>query len=139
MPVPRRPAIVSIVAAFLAAAAMIALVTGITLLIPRTPLDQIWQLNPAAHQAFAAAGRASGSGLLALACAVALAAKGLLNGRRWAWQLTILLFALNGMGDLVSLFLTRDRIRGASGILVAGGFLFLLLRPSVRTLFAGPA
>lgn len=132
----RRPALVSLVAAFLCAATAVAFLTGLSLVLPGTRLDHIWELNRSAHAAFAASGRAAGALLWVLALAAAAAATGMLQGRRWAWRLSIALFAINGTGDLVNLLVRGDRIKGVSGLAVAGVFLLLLLRPAVRDFFA---
>jgi hypothetical protein len=133
-----RPAVVPIIAVFFGVATAIAVVIGTSLLIRRTLPDRIWNLNPRAQTALAAHARASGALLLAVGLAAAAAAIGLLRGRRWAWILALAIFAVNGIGDLVSLLIVRDRLRGGSGVLIAGFFLFLLLRSSVRAYFAEP-
>lgn len=42
------------------------------------------------------------------------------------------IFAVNGLGDLVTLIKTRDLIRSGSGILFAAAFLGLLMSRRVR-------
>jgi pyruvate carboxylase len=58
----------------------------------------------------------------------AAAGFGLLRGRRWAWWLAIGLFGANGIGDLVSMAISGDRLRSTAGALIAGAFVFLLVR-----------
>ena len=70
--------------------------------------------------------------------ATAVAAAGLLRGNRWAWQLAIIVFAMNGLGDVVSLFITRDLLKSGSGVLIAALFLTGLLRRNVRLFFLKP-
>jgi len=116
-----------------------ALVTGLSLLAPGTPLARIWTLNPRAYAAFARGGSASGVLLLVVSVAAATAARGLLRRRRWAWALALGIFGVNGLGDLVNLALTHDWLRAGAGMLVATLFLALLLHAEVRAFFAEPA
>jgi hypothetical protein len=73
--------------------------------------------------------------LLILGCGTLAAAMGLLRGRRWAWWFTIVLFAVNGAGDVVSYFLVHDALRFVIGVIVAAIFLYLLCRRDVRAYF----
>jgi len=134
-----RPRTVPIVAAFLFAATGIAAVVGTSLLFPNKLLDQLWELNRPAAAVFHAMGWISGVLLLALGIGTASAATGLLHRRTWAWWFAVALFAVNGSGDAVSLFLTGDWLRDASGVAVAAAFLLALLRPPVRQYFKGSA
>jgi hypothetical protein len=47
----------------------------------------------------------------------------------------VTLFTVNGCGDVVSLYVTGDPVRGAAGVAVAAAFLYYLTRPSVRSYF----
>ncbi len=131
----RRPIALAIVAAFLWVATGIAVIVGISLLFPGTPLDRMWVLNRPAYAAFQSMGRLSGIFLLLLGSVTAAGARGLLQRRRWAWWLVIGIFVVNGIGDLVGLFVTRDVIRSGSGALVAAAFLSCLMTHEVRRYF----
>jgi hypothetical protein len=130
-----RPVEVTVVAAFLSLAAGVALVTGISLLFPNPIWNIMWDLNRPAYNAFERLGRPSGGLLLALGITTGAAATGLMLQRKWAWWLAIALFAINGLGDLVSLFLTRDLVKGGMGVFVASVFLFFLTRSGVKRSF----
>jgi len=134
-----KPIRVAIVAAVLWMAMLIGLVVGVTLLFPGTFLDRMWVYNQPAHAAFQAVGKSSGVGFLVLGLAVGATAGGLSRGRRWAWWLAVLIFALNGVGDLFGLLATRDLLRSGSGFVIAVGFLVLLLSRNVRASFDQPA
>ena len=134
-----KPISVAIVAAFLWGAMLIALAVGLALLCPNTFLDRMWVYNRTAHSAFQAGGRIIGVGFLLLGSAAGVTARSLSRGRRWAWWVAILIFALNGIGDLYGLFATGDLIRSGSGLVIAMAFLFVLLRRRVRISFAKPA
>jgi hypothetical protein len=131
-----RPTTVTVVAAFLSMATVIAVATGTTLLIPGTRLDILWQLNRKAYSDFSTLGRTPGVLLLMVGCVTAAASAGLLRGRKWAWWVAIGIFVINGLGDLAALFVARDWIKGGSGVLIAAGFLFVLIRKKVRVFFA---
>jgi hypothetical protein len=126
-----RPGAVSLVAVFLFIATMIALVVGTALLFPGTFLDRLWELNKPAHAGFKVLGRASCVLLWLLSIATAAAGTGLLRGKKWAWWLSIAVFAASGLGDLINLWITKDLLKSGSGVLIAGAFLFFLLRPIV--------
>lgn len=134
-----RPVIVPIVAAFSCMATVLALLIGTSLLISRTLPDRVWSLNPRAQVVFSAHAKPFGALLLIVALAAALTTIGLLRRRRWAWLLALATFTVNGLGDLLTLLVACDWLRGGSGILIAGVFLFFLLRPRVKAWFAAPA
>jgi hypothetical protein len=125
-----------IVAGFLLVAAAMAVVVGTSLVFPSRVLERLWELNPAAAPAFHAHGRIFGCLLLALGLATFTAARGLLHGKRWAWWFAVLLFAVNGMGDVAGFFVTGDALRSISGVVIATVFLCALTRASVRQYFS---
>jgi hypothetical protein len=131
----KRPAEVIVIAALMFAAMAIALLVSFLLLFPGTALDRIWDLNPAAHGAFATQARYAATILILAGGLAAAAGAGLLRGRLWAWLLSIALFGVNALGDVVGVLLTRDWARGLAGVLVDSLLLFLLLRATVRAYF----
>jgi uncharacterized membrane protein (DUF2068 family) len=70
----------------------------------------------------------------AVACAAAV---GLLRRKKWAWWFAVVLFAMNGSGDVVGLAMTGDWLRSASGVAISGAFLYSLCRRHVRRYFEG--
>ena len=131
----QRPKSVPIVAAFLFAATGIAAVVGTSLIFPNRLLDRLWELNRPGAAAFHALGRISGVLLLALGIGTAAAATGLLHRRKWAWWFAIVLFTIDGCGDVVAFFATGDLLRSAFGLAVCTTFLYCLTRPRVRQYF----
>ena len=119
-------------AAMLFLASLVALVTGFALLFPGQMWAPMWDLNREAYVSFRRLGPAAEIFLFSLALVSGAAAVGLLLHRRWAWWVALLLFAVNGAGDGVSLMRTGDVLRFGSGLLIAGGFVVLLLLPLVR-------
>jgi len=130
---------VPVVAAFSWMATAVAFLIGSSLLITGTLPNRVWNLNPRARVVFSAHAKPFGALLLVVALVAAATAIGLLRGRRWAWLLALATFTVNGLGDLVTLLVVRDWLRGGSGVLIAAGFLFFLQRPRVRAYFAPPA
>jgi hypothetical protein len=131
----RTPVILTVVAAFLFLAALVALVTETSLLFPRPIWNGLWSLNRPALIAFQKLGIISGILLLALGAGAGAVGAGLLRRRKWAWWFAVALFTTNGLGDLVTLFATPDLIRAGSGILIACMFLICLNRPGVKRIF----
>jgi hypothetical protein len=130
-----RPVTVSVVAAFLFFATIIASVVGVSLLFPNRLLDRLWTLNPEGAVLFHSIGPASGLFLLVLAVGTLAAARGLLAGRRWAWRFSMALFGVDAAGNIVSFFLIHDALRASTGAIISSGFLLALCRPSVRRYF----
>lgn len=130
-----RPKTVAMVAAFLFAATVIAVVVGCSLLYPNRLLDHLWTLNPAGAVFFHFMGRISGVFLLALGAATFAAARGLLRGHTWAWRFAVALFAIDGCGDIISYFVIHDAFRTVTGIVVSSVFLYSLCRRHVRDYF----
>ncbi|HEX3969336.1 MAG TPA: hypothetical protein VHW70_15315 [Edaphobacter sp.] len=128
----RKPAVVTVVAVFLFFASVVAWITGTSLLFPRPFWQKMWDLNRPAYIAFSSFGKVSGILLVALGAGTGAAGIGLLKGKEWCWWFAVVLFAINGIGDLVTLFLTHDLIRGGSGVLIAIIFLFCLTRLQVK-------
>jgi hypothetical protein len=134
----RRPKTIAIVAGFLFAAATVAVIVGISLLFRNPILHRMWELNPAAAPVFHAHGGISGLLLLGLGVATFTAAHSLLRGQEWAWWFAVALFAVNGLGNVISLFATREPVRSVSGIAIASAFLYFLTRARVRRYFIPP-
>jgi hypothetical protein len=89
-------------------------------------------LNREAYESFHRLGWIAVASLLVLGCVAGAAAIGLLLHRRWAWWIALVIFFGNGAGDLISLIRTGELIHFGSGILIAAGFVFLLMLPQVR-------
>ncbi|MFP5229978.1 MAG: hypothetical protein ACLGXA_20370 [Acidobacteriota bacterium] len=131
----KRPWPVVFLAVLECAAAAMAIVVSISLLMPGTRLDRMWDLNPAAQAAFASSGRQIAVLLLFIGALAAAAGIGLLTRRLWAWLLSLAIFGINALGDAVSLLVTHDWARGLAGIAIDALFIYLLLSPGVRAYF----
>jgi len=60
---------------------------------------------------------------------------GLLKGQKWAWWMTVIIFASAGIVDAVRVVLGSINIEGIVGVLIAVGILFYLTRPGVLKFF----
>lgn len=127
-----RPRTVTVVSICLFIAAAVAFIVGASLLFPNRVMDWLWKLNKPAEAVLRPTGRLSALALLALGVGTFAAGKGLLQGSRWAWWFAVVLFVVNGIGDVVSFIVTGDWLKSASGVVVALGFLWALSRADVR-------
>jgi uncharacterized membrane protein (DUF2068 family) len=127
-----------IVGVFLLAGTVVAIVTGVSLAHPGTFLDRIWNLNRAAYVQFTFLGTLAGYMLLGIAVITGLAGYGLLKVRKWAWWTAASIFAMNGAGDAVNIFI-GEPLKGIAGLIIAGCFLLYLFRPSTKAYFAASA
>lgn len=131
----KRPWEVTLLALLSFGAAAIAIVVSISLFMPGTQLDRMWNLNAPAHDAFAARAGAVATLLLVVGVLAAATGVGLLTRRLWAWLLALAGIVTNALGDMVSLLITHDRARGLAGIAIDALFVYLLLRAGVRAYF----
>jgi uncharacterized membrane protein (DUF2068 family) len=105
------------------------------LLFPGTLLDRLWEINKPGAAAFRAWGRISGLLLLLLGAATFAAAIGLLRRKKWAWWFAVVLFAIDGSGDVASFVANGGWLRSASGMVISSAFLYSLTRYPVRGYF----
>ena len=127
----RRPAAVAVVAAFLFAATAMAALVGISLVFPGRMLRILSALNPRGMAVFGSIGHVSGVLMLVLALVTAAGAIGLLRRKRWAWWLSVVLFAVSACGDLAAAFATHEWLRSFTGFFVSTAFLCVLSRPAL--------
>jgi hypothetical protein len=142
IPPAAMPPAVRVIAIVLFLATAISFVTGSSLLFPEMAWHRLWEWNRPAYAFLSQEhlGMIAGVLLLALGMVTATAGWGLLRGRRWAWWIAVAVFAINGLGDVLTTIVRRDVLRGGSGVLIASLFLFLLMRSGTRSYFAkGPA
>lgn len=131
---PQTPPGFTAIGVFLFFGAIMAALAATTLLLPGTFLDRVWSLNPSAHARLAPHGRIVGPLFLPLSIALACAGFGWFRRSLWGWRLTVAIMAIQVMGDLTNL-VTRDYLRGAIGLIIAGALLAYLLRPRVKSAF----
>ena len=128
-----------VVIAFLIFATLMAAFIGTLLLFPGKALESVWRFNPEARSAFQSMGRLASLLLFVVGAVACGGAVGIYRRRKWGWWLAVLLFAVNALGDAVSLFVMGRVLQGASGVLISGLFLLYLMQPSVRRQFTDEA
>ena len=122
------------VGVFLLFGCSMAVLAGTMVLWPRTALDRLWSLNPAAHKALAPFGSSIGLLFYVLSIVLVTAAVGWFKHRTWGWRLTVAIISTQAVGDFVNL-IKGDSLRGCIGLLIAGSLLIFLLRSNIRTMF----
>ena len=135
MTAPRRPAGIAGLAILFAAGTVMAGLAGFALLAAGGTLDLVWSLNPRDDASQGGVGPWGVALLFAIAIACAVVAVGLWRGARWGHRLAVALIAVKLVGDVVKAILVDPR--GWIGVPVAGVVLALLLRPRIRSYFAG--
>ena len=119
-------AMIKLLALFFAFGATMCTLTIVLLLLPGTPLDSLWRLNPEAYLAFQSFGKWSVVLMLAIGTGCVFAAIGLWQGTLWGRRLALIILSLNILGDLVNAFARYD-YRALIGLPIAGAMIFLLL------------
>lgn len=105
------------------------------LVVPNSPLQPMWRVNPDGHRAFLAWG-AWGVALLAVLCAAcATTAVGLWRLAPWGRRLAIAILTLNLLGDTLNA-LVRGDLRTWLGLPIGGALIAYLASRSVRERFA---
>jgi hypothetical protein len=122
------------IGAFFIFGSVMAAYAAITLLVPGTVLDSLWALNPRGYEGLARLGRWAPVPFCVLSPALCLAAIGWYRRRRWGWVLGVTIVAINMAGD-VGQILLGERLKGATGVAIAGLLLFYLTRPGLKRYF----
>jgi hypothetical protein len=120
---------------FLFFGATMACVAGITLAHPGTVLDRMWAFNPHAYEELRPLGRMAGIPFLLLAPALWFSGLGWMKRQRWGWQFTVIIIAIQVLGDLANALRSR-LLQGGLGVAIAGALLVYILHPNVRAAFA---
>lgn len=123
---------------FLTFGAVMATLTGVTLVWRGTFLDSVWALNALAYRRLAPYGRTIGIPFLVLGVTMAVAAHGWFKRRRWGWRLSVAIIATQVVGDLTNAFV-GDVVRGAIGFAIAAALLIYLLNSKVSAAFTSGA
>ncbi len=121
---------IRLVALFFAFGATMCALTIVLLLLPGTPLDSLWGLNPDAHSAFQSFGTWSVLLMAVLGAGCASAAFGLWQRARWGIRLALIILLLNIIGDLFNALVRRE-YRALIGLPIGGAMIFYLARYQV--------
>jgi hypothetical protein len=120
---------------FLFFGASMASLAATTLLLPGTPLDRVWILNPMAYKQLSSLGGKVGILFLLLAVLLVLSGVGWFRRRLWGWRLAVAIIATQVLGDITNL-VREDWLRGGTGFIIASALLLYLLTPRVRAAFS---
>ena len=120
---------------FLFFGAVMACLAATTLLWRGTTLDRVWALNPTAYAQLTPRGKGAGILFLFLSAALASAGIGWFRHLLWGWRLSVVIIAVQILGDVVNC-IKGDFFRGGTGLIVASTVMFYLLRPNTRAVFA---
>ncbi len=102
---------------------------------PGSELEVIWKLYPARRSLLMPYRFWLGPGFLMLAIVMVSASIGCFRGRIWGWWLAMVIFSINGLGDVAQILIGHF-LEGGIGVAAAGAILFYLSRPKVRRAFA---
>ncbi len=132
----KRPKGLVVIAIIVFIAAILALIVGISIFIPDTPLNIIWTLKNSFPLGFKSSitGMIFGLFILILGLIMVYAGWGLLKGKKWAWWAVLIIFFINGIGEAVSL-INGAKIDGVSGLVIMIIFILYLTRPRVRKFY----
>lgn len=123
-----------VLVSFFITATLVCFISGITVLVPNTPLSAIWRIKPDAYVQLLELSPYSGIGFLLLSGVMGTTAWGCLHRRLWGWQMALAVFAANGLGDLGQVFAGRT-LKGLLGITAVFGIVLWLTRPKVKAAF----
>lgn len=130
-----KPPGFSAIGIFLFFGGVMASLAATTLLLPGTPLDRAWTLNPTAYKQLSPLGTKVGIFFLLLAVVLVVSGIGWFQRRLWGWRLAVAIIATQVTGDIVNV-VRGDLLRGGTGVIIAGALLLYLLRPRVRAAFS---
>jgi hypothetical protein len=130
-----KPPGFALIGAFLFFGATMACLAATTLLWHGTFLDRAWTLNPRAYEQLAPLGRSVGALFALLSGSLVTAGVGWFRRRLWGWWLAVGIIATQVIGDVVNL-VRGDWLRGITGVVIAGAFLFYLLTTRVKAAFS---
>jgi hypothetical protein len=118
-------------ALFFAFGAAMCALTVTLLLIPGTPLDSLWRLNPEARPAFQSLGKVAVLLMLVVGAACGFAAAGMWRGSWWGTRLAVIILSINILGDLFNALVRHDP-RTLIGLPIGGAMILYLLKAKRR-------
>jgi hypothetical protein len=130
----KKPIGFYLIGMFLALAIFILEVSGFSLLLPGTFLDNVWIGQAQKYAQLIPYKYPVGVGFMILGVVFTVTVFGWFKCLKWGWWMAIIIFAVNGIGDAVSL-INGDLKSGLIGVSIAVGIIFYLARPAVKKLF----
>ena len=129
-----KPPGFAVIGVFLFFGATMASLAAATLLLPGTPLDCAWTLNPTAYKELSPLGSKVGILFLLLAVVLVVSGIGWFQRRLWRWTLAVAIIGVQVIGDIINL-IRGDWLRGGTGTIIAGALLLYLLTRRIRAAF----
>jgi len=120
------PAALILIVVFLFLGTCGALIGGIALIFPGTPLDALWKMKNSNAAQITSMAKFLGPFLIVIACVLLASAIGLIKRQRWAWSAALVLFVVNGIADATRIF-QNEATDGLIGVVAAGFFITLLV------------
>jgi hypothetical protein len=115
----KLPIGMKILIAFFAVAPLISTVAGISLLLPGSFLDKMWELKKADYATMHTYAIPIGLVLLVLGAAMTATFFGLIGRKRWALWSAIVIIGANGISDAASA-IAQHKLENLAGVLIAG-------------------
>jgi len=128
-----RPAGLTALSIFFMFGAFMSGLTTVLLLLPGTPLDVLWRINPSAHAGFGSMGMLAVVLMLCVCAACTTAALGLWRCARWGYWIALGILTVNLVGDTANFLLAHDW-RTLIGLPLGGAMIAYLI--SQRRAFA---
>jgi hypothetical protein len=132
-PQQKRPVGITLISVFFVFGSLASGLAVLMLLLPGSPLDVLWHINPRAHQGFLAIAPWAILLMSSVCLACAEAALGLWHCRRWGYWTAIGILCINLVGDTINTFMLQDW-RTAIGLPI-GGLMIAYLYRSRRLFF----
>ena len=120
---------------FFALATLIPVSVSTALYFPGSAAEVVWKAYEARRAMLMPYRVWLAPGFFALAAVMAAASLGCFSRRSWGRHLAIAIFAVNGAGDVVQLFIGHV-LEGTIGVTAAGLLIYWLTRPNVKDAFA---
>jgi hypothetical protein len=114
-------------ALFFAFGAAMCALTITLLLVPGTPLDSLWRLNPETRPAFQSLGKVAVLLMFVVGVACAFAATGMWRGSWWGTRLAVIILSINILGDLFNALVRHD-LRTLIGLPIGGAMILYLIK-----------
>ena len=131
-----RPRAITALSIFFVAGSTISFVAGMSLLLPNTFFQPIWQLNPRACEKLSRLGLWAVVMLSTVSMVCAAAAIGLWRGSRWGYWLAVGLILTNLLGNVINVALGTEP-RAIVGVPIAAALLaYLIFSKTVRDFFS---
>ncbi|MEO5625015.1 MAG: hypothetical protein ABIQ70_03270 [Dokdonella sp.] len=132
----RRPAGVTALGLFFIFGTLMSGLSALSLLTHAAALEPMWQVKPAAREAFSQMGLWAPVLLGAVCLACASAALGFFTGTKWGYYLGVSILLLNLAGDIVNSLIGVEP-RAWVGVPIVAVLLWYLSSRKVKTFFKG--